>query len=153
MEIKIIKADYETALVANKFLTKLISDEKKYDDNINEHCIVKSLYEKFYNEESVCLLIANYENNAVGYIYGYVQDNGDAKKDVVCVLDALYVLEEYRKKGIGSGLISEFKKWVKRKNAKYIELKVCNENKEAIKLYESFGFITNKFIMNCKVGE
>lgn len=98
MAIKIVKADRKTALVANELLTKLIKDEKKYDDNINEYCVVKSLYEKFYNEQSVCLLIAKQENTVVGYVYGYVQDNGDTKKDVVCVLDALYVLEEYRKK-------------------------------------------------------
>ena len=50
MAIKIVNADRKTALVANELLTKLIKDEKKYDDNINEYCVVKSLYEKFYNE-------------------------------------------------------------------------------------------------------
>lgn len=153
MEVEIVKADYETALVANKLLTKLIKDEKKYDDNINECCVVRSLYEKFYDDPSLCLLIAKQKKEVVGYIYGYVQDNGDAKKDVVCVLDALYVIEEHRKKGIGSKLFLEFKKWSETKNAKYIELKVCTKNKDAVKLYESFGFIVNKYIMNCKVGD
>lgn len=149
MAIKIVKADRKTALVANELLTKLIKDEKKYDDNINEYCVVKSLYEKFYNEQSVCLLIAKQENTVVGYVYGYVQDNGDTKKYVVCVLDALYVLEEHRKKGIGSQLVFEFKKWAKLKNAKYMELKVCDQNKNALKLYNFFGFKVNKFVMSC----
>lgn len=97
----------------------------------------------------MCLLIAKQENTVVGYVYGYIQDNGDVKKDVVCVLDALYVLEEHRKKGIGSQLVFEFKKWAKLKNAKYIELKVCDQNKNALKLYNFFGFKVNKLVMSC----
>lgn len=32
--------------------------QKKYDENINQNCIVKSFYEKIYDDENVCLLVA-----------------------------------------------------------------------------------------------
>lgn len=153
MEYKIRKCNYKTAKDANKLLTMLISDEKKYDENINENCVVKSLYEKFYNDDGVYLYIAESENNTVGYIYGYVQNNGDAKKDVVCVLDALYVLKEYRNNGIATKLIDSFLKWCKDKDAHYIELKVCNPNLDAIKLYKKFRFVNTKMIMVKNMGD
>ena len=41
MDLKITKSTYEDAKKVNKLLTKLIVDEKKYDENINENCVVK----------------------------------------------------------------------------------------------------------------
>lgn len=46
MDIKIIVATNENVSKANEFLTRLIRDEKQYDNNINENCVVNSLYEK-----------------------------------------------------------------------------------------------------------
>lgn len=147
MNFEIKKCGYEESLEANRLLTELIKDEKKYDKNINENCVVKSLYESFYDKQDVCLLVASMENKSVGYIYGYVQNNGDAKKDTVCTLDALFVLENYRNLGVATKLIENFINWSKEKKAHYIELKVCNLNEKAIKLYEKFNFAANKIIM------
>ena len=40
MQFIIEKASFNDAKKANDLLTKLIIDEKKYDKNINEKCIV-----------------------------------------------------------------------------------------------------------------
>lgn len=153
MEFEIKKCSYNDAIKANDLLTKLIVDEKQYDENINEKCVVKSLYENFFNEDDVALYVANLNDNIIGYIYGYVQNNGDAKKNIVTVLDALYVLEDFRKKGVGAKLVDSFIKWSLDKNAKYIELKVCDQNKDAIELYSKFNFIQKKIIMVKEIGE
>lgn len=153
MEFNIRKCSYDDALAANNLLTKLIADEKQYDDNINENCVVKSLYEKFYNNNDICLYAAKYNNIVVGYIYGYLQNNGDCKNNAVCTLDALYVLKEYRNNGIATELINSFIKWVKNKDAHYIDLKVCNLNEEAIKLYKKFKFFETKIIMTKNMEE
>lgn len=153
MNFKVIKCNYEDALSANLLLTKLIEDEKQYDENINEMCDVKSLYEKFYDNKDICLYAAKYQNKIIGYIYGYIQNNGDAKKNIVCTLDALYVLEEYRNKGVATELVNSFIKWSRNKGAHYIELKVCNLNKEAINLYKKFDFFETKIIMTKNMEE
>ncbi len=153
MNIDIIKADYKSALAVNGLLTKLIVDEKKYDENINENCIVKSLYENFFDNEDVCLLIAKKSKKLVGYIYGYIQNNGDSKLKKVGVLDALYVEEEFRNNGIAQSLIDGFKKWAEDKKLSYLELKVCKDNLKAIKLYEKMGFKMSKIIMEEKLGD
>lgn len=153
MEYKITKCNYEDSKKANDLLTKLIRDEKKYDKNINEDCTVTSLYENFFENDDVCLLIAKQNDNILGYIYGYIQNNGDAKVDKVSILDALFVLDEARNNKIADNLIEEFKKWSYSVNAKYIELKVCKNNISAINLYRKKGFKDIKIIMNLDMEE
>lgn len=153
MEFNIRKCNYDDAIAVNNLLTKLIADEKQYDDNINENCVVRSLYEKFYNNDDICLYVAKYNNIVVGYIYGYLQNNGDCKNNTVCTLDALYILEEYRNNGVATELVNSFIKWAKNKDVHYIELKVCNLNEEAIKLYKKFEFFETKMIMTKNMEE
>lgn len=149
--MKITKANYDDAMCANELLTKLIKDEKKYDDNINENCNVTSFYERIYNSDGVCLLVAKENNFVTGYLYGYIENNGDTYINLVGVLDALYVREEYRCKGVATKLIKEFKLWSIKHNAKEIEVKVLNDNINAINLYRKIGFKNVKTIMNLKI--
>ncbi len=153
MSIDIIKADYKLALAANDLLTKLIKDEKKYDANVNENYIVKSFYENFFDNKDVCLLIAKSNEKLAGYIYGYIQNNGDSTIKKVGVLDALYVEEEFRNNGVAQLLIDGFKNWSKNNNISYLEVKACKDNLKAIKLYEKMGFKINKIIMKTKLDD
>lgn len=42
MNVLIKKATINDVDIANQYLTKLIRDEKQYDKNINENCVVNS---------------------------------------------------------------------------------------------------------------
>ena len=129
MNFELIKATNDNIKIANKFLTQLINDEKKYDNNINEKCIVNSFYENFYNSANQFLYFAKVKDRYVGYIYGFVEDNGDAYLDKVTELDAMFVEE------------------------KYIELKVCNGNESAIALYKKNLFESIKIVMNYEIKD
>lgn len=154
MNIDILKVNSEEmALEANKYLTKLIHDEKKYDENINEECVVKSLYDNFYINDGVCILLAKFEEQYVGYLFGTMMDIGDAYIKPQAKLDAMFVDEEYRENKIGKKLIDAFKLWAKQKGAKYIELTVCNGNDSAINLYKNNGFKDTKITMQYIVEE
>lgn len=151
MKIKIRKASQSDSKILNSFLTKLIQDEKKYDVNINENCVVTYLYENLILSDSNCILVAECENKIVGYLYGYIKENSDAYINPIAQLEAMFVEEEYRNNGIATMLIEVFKEWVKLKNVKYIELKVCNENKNAISLYQKNKFKNTKDIMTVEL--
>lgn len=154
MNIEILKADSKKmALEANKYLTKLICDEKKYDENINEECVVNSLYDNFYMNDSACILLAKDEEQYVGYLFGTMMDIGDTYIEKKAKLDAMFVDEEYRGNKIGEKLIDEFKIWSKEKGVKYIELTVCNGNSSAINLYKNKGFKDIKITMQYIVEE
>jgi len=140
MDYTIRKAKNEDVSILNNFLTLLIHDEKKYDSNINLNYVVNSYYENFISDDKNCLLVALKEEEIIGYLFGYLEDNGDVLIDKVTKLDALFVSTEFRKLGIAKYLINEFKKWSIEIGARYIEVNVCNGNTKAISLYKKEGF-------------
>lgn len=148
MDIIIRKAKIEEANIANSFLTKLIRDEKKYDDNINENIVINNYYENYIYKGNTCLLFALIDNKIVGYIYGFIKNDGNTVMNKVALLDALYVDIEYRKLGVATTLINEFKNWFKDK-ANSIEVNVCYQNESAVKLYKKHNFIGTKMTMEC----
>ena len=86
------------------------------------------------------LLVAEIDNKIIGYLFGYIVDNGNTYLDKVSKLDALYITKEYRKNKIATKLINEFKSWSLKKGVKYIEVQVLNDNTNAVNLYKKEGF-------------
>ena len=83
----------------------------------------------------------------MGYVYGFIQDNGQVFNKRIAQLEAIFVKEEYRGKGIAKRLIQEFTKWAKEQGASLMELSVCKENDNAVNLYKNYGFKENKLIL------
>jgi ribosomal protein S18 acetylase RimI-like enzyme len=148
MIIEIAKATYDDALKANEFLTKLIQDEKKYDSNINEKFVINSYYEPAVRNPRKCLLIAKNDNEIIGYLYGYLMDDGDTVLNKVSKLDALFVNEASRRLKMATRLINEFKIWSLDKGCRYIEVGVFNSNVSAYNLYKNNGFKDIKTVMS-----
>lgn len=133
-------------------LTSLIQDErKKYDNNINENYKVKNFYEQYIENENMCILVAKGNETILGYVYGFVQDNGSLYNNKVAQLDALFVKEQYRGNGIAKSLMKEFINWAEEKGVAYIELSVCKDNSDAINLYENEGFCIDKILLRKKL--
>ena len=153
MNFEIVKATRDNVKIANEFLTELIKDEKKYDKNINEKCVVNSFYENIYNLDNQFLYFAKVKDKYIGYIYGFIKDDGEAYINKNAVLDVMFVLEEYRNKGIGTSFIKLFQDWSLEKDVKFIELKVCNNNDIAISLYKNNLFEPNKVIMRLELND
>lgn len=153
MECIIRKLEIQEVEYANSFLTKLIKDEKKYDENINDKCVVKECYENMIDVDTNCILVAVCDSKIVGYLYGFIMDTGDAYIFNTAKLEAMYVDGTYRLNNIGFSLIEAFKKWCVAKNVKYIELSVCVGNDAAKKLYLKNDFTVTKEIMTLKLGE
>lgn len=146
MKYTIEKATNGDVKDLNNFLTLLIHDEKKYDDNINSECVIKNMY--LIEMENNCFLIIKDENkNNCGYLFGFICNRGDAYIKKTAQLDAMYILEEHRNNGLSFLLMEEFKKWAKIKDVKIIQLSVCEKNNKALNLYEKYGF---KIIKRCE---
>lgn len=52
----------------------------------------------------------------------------------------LYILKDYRKKGIGKKLVNYVLKWLKEKKVGHITLEIHVKNAPALKLYRKMGF-------------
>ncbi|MBR1416319.1 MAG: GNAT family N-acetyltransferase [Bacilli bacterium] len=121
------KANIKDAKEVDSLLTKLIADERQYDPKC-ELVIVKDYYINFIEDSNKYLFVCEDNNNIVGYIYSIIEED-NAK------IDALFVLEEYRNKGIATKLIEDFISYAKDNNIKQITINVLSNNLKARKLY------------------
>ena len=124
----------EDADRCDELLTKLILDERQYNDAINEDIIITNHFNKMLDDENVILLAYYLDNKIVGYIL--IRKTSEN----VCLLDGLYVLEEYRKQGIASALLEEATNRCKRFNVKYVDIKVMDKNEIAKRIYKKLNF-------------
>ena len=136
----------------NKMLTDLIQDERNnYDSNINENYKVQEFYEKLIDSDNKIILVARDNDTILGYVYGFIQDNGNLFNNKIAKLDALFVKEQYRGNGIARSLIREFINWARENKVAYIELSVCKDNTNAINLYKNEGFNIDKICLKKKL--
>ena len=126
--IKEVK-NVEDANKCDELLTKLILDERKYNDLIDDNIVIKNHFSKMLDDEDVILLAYYLDKLIVGYILiRKINEN-------LCLLDGLYVLEEYRNQKIASSLLKEAIDRCKKLNVKYIDIisqKVQNLKKNSI---------------------
>lgn len=114
-------------------LTKLIQDEKQYDDAISDNFVVKNYFKNIVKLKDNILLGYKKDNKIVGYLYLKPIENH-------YLIDGLYVEKEYRNQSIATNLIKEAEKILKQKGIKYVNINVLNNNKLAKDIYESLEF-------------
>lgn len=124
----------EDANKCDELLTKLILDERKYNDLIDDNIVIKNHFSKMLDDEDVILLAYYLDKLIVGYILiRKINEN-------LCLLDGLYVLEEYRNQKIASSLLNEAIDRCKKLNVKYIDINVMEKNELAKRIYKKLDF-------------
>ena len=116
-------------------LTKLIHDERQYNDTIEDNYIVTNHFNKMLDDENIIILGYYINEIIVGYILIRRTSNN------TCLLDGLYVEKEYRNKGIGNSLLKEAISRIKNMNVKYVDINVMYNNIIAKHIYEKLGFV------------
>ena len=131
--IKEVK-NVEDANKCDELLTKLILDERKYNDLIDDNIVIKNHFSKMLDDEDVILLAYYLDKLIVVYILiRKINEN-------LCLLDGLYVLEEYRNQKIASSLLNEAIDRCKKLNVKYIDINVMEKNELAKRIYKKLDF-------------
>lgn len=121
----------------DKLLTKLICDEKKYNEFLEENFVVKDYFKNIIQNDKNILLCYEENKKVIGYVFFKYQKNENSTGYLV---DGLYVLEEYRNRGIAKKLLNEGFKKITNERKNFVDINVMYKNKIAIKLYESLGF-------------
>ena len=119
----------------DELLTKLIHDERQYNDTIDDNYIVTNHFNKMLDDENIIILAYYINKTIVGYILIRKMANN------TCLLDGLYVEKEYRNKGIGNSLLKEAISRIKNMNVKYVDINVMYNNIIAKHIYEKLGFV------------
>lgn len=144
-------AQMEDAPVLDALLTRLIRYEHRYDGNLNPDYTVTDNYANMLGHEGCKIWLAEDNGVACGYLCAIVYDFPVYKRPVV-VLDALYVCEEHRRRGIATALMAQLKSYAATINAGGIELKVYSANAQALELYQRSGFKETKKYLQMEVS-
>ena len=124
-----------------------------YGKNSDLDAAKKFLHERITNKESQ-IFIAKDNKKIVGFMQLY-QGFSSVGLRKICILNDLYIDENYRKICIGKSLIREAKNSALRKNITKITLTTAKINKQAQKLYESEGYKKEEefFVYNLELNQ
>jgi len=151
-DIEIITADLSQIDVIQPLWEALL----EYNSALHRGCLGYELHSswdhkkdelrKRWKEGPVKFDIVKADDEVVGYCLSAV--NEALQGEIVSV----YLLEECRRKGIGTRLLSDHLKWLRENNAEHIFLYVHPCNSNAIQFYWSFGFFSNSPLMETCVA-
>ena len=127
--------DEEKANICDNLLTKLIQDERQYDNSIDKDFIVKDYFKNTIKNKDNILLCYEEDNIIKGYIYLKPVANDNTRGYLI---DGLYVDFEYRNHGIATKLIENALTIIK--DVDFIDINVMSQNIYVINLYKKFGF-------------
>ncbi len=110
-----------------KVITEIFGREPTNKDDYED-------FMNFYKSRDGVIYVAQDNKKIVGSIAIRRENDNSAR------LRRMYVLKEYRKKGVGEKLFNKVIMFSKKKNYKRIILTTYPEMKDAIKFYEKNGF-------------
>ena len=95
-------------------------------------------YNYFLNKQFI--FVAEENEKIVGFITGEILSKKEWYTVQLGTINNLYVLEEYRHKGIGKQLMQTMMNSFKEKGIETFELYAFSNNVDALKFYEKLGF-------------
>jgi len=116
----------------------------------------KEFYLEFLTNPTKCIYVAEEENKIIGFIVGELFDKTEywyRKINCFAELDELYVDEEYRSKGVGAKLMTQFKNWCKEQGVDRISLEVSAANVPSILFYQKHLFKEQYLVMETALDE
>ena len=99
--------------------------------------ILKKEFLEILRDKKILLLVIEENKKLIGYMHATFFKNIYRKGGYV---GDIFVLKEFRRKGIATKLINKFIKILKNRRYKMISLSVNIKNKKAVRLYKKLGF-------------
>lgn len=97
------------------------------------------------------VFVAEIDNNIIGYLAGTLDKKFSYVYKKTAEIDNIFILDKYRNTGIGTILISEFKKICKEKDVKRIIVTAASKNINAIEFYKKQGFEDKKLTLKVEI--
>jgi len=97
-------------------------------------------YKEAVSKPKYCCLLAEIGSEPVGYLIG-VEHNYTYRLNKVAEIDNMGVIPTFRDKGIGTQLITEFKKWCKSQAITDVKVNTYYGYSEAINFYKKQGLV------------
>lgn len=88
----------------------------------------------------------------IGFVEATLWNECGMRNDLkrVC-LDNIYVLPEYRRRGIAAKLYNAVENWSRKRGAVRLELHTWEFNKSAVAMYTAMGMIPQRYVFEKKL--
>ena len=126
--------------VQEKHLELFPNSFKEYD-----YPSVLEAIRSFLDREELLSFIVYLQEEPIGYATLFekkYEENQYRKSYTSIVIDQMCVKKEFRRKGVGSRLVSTIRDFAKQQGIDKLELSVWNQNEEAKSFYKGMGFNT-----------
>jgi ribosomal protein S18 acetylase RimI-like enzyme len=111
-------------------------------ENVSEmtRAYIKDKIEKSISGDGLVLVAQ--DGDIVGFLTCSITDRNDPNWKIRKIghIGGVYVTPDYRRRGIAAALIKEALKWMKNREAEYVELNVVVQNSAAMAAWTALGF-------------
>jgi len=113
-----------------------------YDDTLKLGWPLEEEGEEYFKDmiENNIVYVAETNGKIIGYLAGSISEQISYIIETFAELDNMCVNEEYRRYGVGTLLMNEFKKYCKDNNIENIKVTASAKNTKAIQFYMKNGF-------------
>lgn len=131
--------DFETTL------NPILSTSKE------QRLAVREMVKKNLRDPNIRIFLSEMDGKAVGTITARYKADVRPRfaKRKMGILEYVFVLEKFRKKGIASALVSAAKKWLRRKGVDWFECYLLVDNIGSFNTFKKAKFKPYAYIMHC----
>jgi GNAT superfamily N-acetyltransferase len=104
-----------------------------------KNLIQKNLDEQLIDENHL-LLIAEVEDEVVGFAHGEVQHRSTHIPAIIGNIGSIFIIENFQRRGIGTRLIQEICQFFRTKSVEDVYLRYVLGNREGERFWEKLGF-------------
>lgn len=142
-------SDVETLLL---FEQGVIAAERPFDSTLKSEYIHYYDIAHMIEAKHIELVVAESRGELVGCGYARIENSMPyLQHSRHAYLGFMYVIPEYRGKGVNKLIVQELMSWAASKEITEMRLEVYIENEGAVKAYEKAGFSKHVIQMRCKV--
>jgi len=127
--------------ILEDFLQLLVEAERPFDETIGAGKIIYYDIRELIMNDDAEVLVLEEEGRIIGCGYAQIKiAKPYLRHQQYAHLGFMFVVPEYRGKGLNQRLIANLKSWALSKGIGEVRLEVYSENTSAIKAYEKAGF-------------
>ena len=136
---KATKKDLEAVQKLNLLLFKY---DVAFDETLNMNWTFSKVGTDYFNSriESEFVYVAEANGKIIGYLAGSFNNQVSYSHEVYAELENMFVMDEWRRHGVGKALCQEFFAQCEQRKIKSIRVTASAKNSRAVAFYKNIGF-------------
>ena len=119
--------------------------------SVDDNPYTEKFIKKALKDKNKRIIVAEENNEIIGLCAFSFNDNAYQTRKKQIFIDDIYVVPDYRRKGVAKALFNYVKSLAEKEKYEKIDLTVWSFNEEALIFYKSLGFTEQRKIMEITV--